>query len=380
MKKSLRLTPLATAVAAVLCLGPGSASALDINLYGVGHLSVDSNDDGKTSQLYVASNSSRLGFKGGHDLDNGMRIVFQYEAGVDLTGRGTNDGNGPGVGNGLFTTARDSFAGLSTSAGTVLAGRLGVLNQWLYDYNLFADQVGDLGNLWGGTGLPGRANGVIAYATPKIADSLDGLVAYVPESGNKNAASVLVKVNFAKGGLKLGGAYLSLGKGNFTSPPAPAPGVTNPTSHTTAAITGSYGFGAFSVGGGYQTESDIGGNSGVNRKSYTVGASYNFGASTIKAQYTNSNSNQANQDANMIAVGYDYAFDKATTLYVAYAKTTNQSAATFKANNYGHGQAIRPGELSANPPLAATSSGTPGLDPSSISVGLVYKFDLALMK
>ena len=365
MKKSLRLTPLASAVAAVLCLGPGSASALDINLYGVGHLSVDSNDDGKTSQLYVASNSSRLGFKGGHDLDNGMRIVFQYEAGVDLTGRGTNDGNGPGVGNGLFTTARDSFAGLSTSAGTVLAGRLGLLNQWLYDYNLFADQVGDLGNIWGGTNLPGRANGVIAYATPKIADSLDGLVAFVPESGTKNAASVLVKVNFAKGGLKLGGAYLSLGKGNFTTPP-------NPTSHTTAAITGSYGFGAFSVGGGYQTESDIGGASGVDRNSYTIGASYNFGASTIKAQYTNSDSNQTNADANMIAVGYDYAFDKATTLYVAYASTTNDPAASFTANNYGHGQAVAPGSIAGVPGN--------GLDPSSISVGLVYKFDLALMK
>jgi len=53
--------------------------------------------------------------------------------------------------------ARDSFLGLrSHDYGSIQFGRVGGLNQWLYDYNLFADQVGDLGNIWGGDGLPGR--------------------------------------------------------------------------------------------------------------------------------------------------------------------------------------------------------------------------------
>jgi len=354
MKKLNFRIPLTTVVAAALCLGAGNASALGLNIYGVGHLSLDSNDDGSTSQLYIASNSSRLGFKGNHDLANDMKIIFQYESGVDLTGRGTNDGNGPGTSNNLFTTARDSFVGLSDGFGTVMSGRLGVLNQWLYDFNLFADQVGDLGNIWGGTGLPGRANGMLAYATPEFGKGFDGLLAYIPENGVEDGDSLLVKLNYKTGDLKLGVGYTSVGQG------------TGNPEHTAAAITVSYGMKKLTLGGGYQTESDMGGTSGNDRNSYTIGASYGVGNSgTVKAQYTTSDADATDADATQIAVGYDHELDKAATVYIAYASTDNDPNASFTANNYGHGQAVTP--------LA-------GNDPLSISIGVVYKFDVGLAK
>lgn len=357
MNQSYNSSLLATAVAATLCLGIGNAAALEVSLYGVGHVSGDSNNDGNDTQGYIASNSSRLGLKGSQVLSDHLNALFQFESGVDLTGRGTNDGNGSGSENNLFTTARDSFVGLGgDNWGKVIGGRLGILNQWLYDYNLFADQVGDLGNIWGGTGLPGRESGVIAYGTPNWG-GFDGMVTYEPESGTEDGDTTVVKLNFGTGGFKVGGAYSSVGLGN------------DPVlkdSRTVGAITGSYSADNFSVGGGWQSESDMGGVPGNDRDSYTVGGSYSFGKNTIKAQYTDSSSDVSSDfDASQIGVGWDYSLFKSTTVYVAYSKTDNNSLANFTANNYGHGQAVTP---------------APGEDPSSFSIGVVYKFDVGLVK
>jgi predicted porin len=107
-----------------------------------------------------------------------MSVLFQYESGVDLTGRGSGDGNGGGVpGNTLFTRTRDSFVGLNGGFGTFLAGRLPAHNQWLYDFNLFGDQVGDLGNIFG-KNLPGRADGALHYKTPSFGGVTVGLAMY----------------------------------------------------------------------------------------------------------------------------------------------------------------------------------------------------------
>ena len=351
-------TLLATAITATLCLGIGNASALETSIYGVGHVSADNNNDGTDSQWYIASNSSRLGVKGSQKLSDNINAIFQYESGVDLTGRGTNDGNGPGTENNLFTTARDSFVGLSGDIwGKVFAGRYGVLNQWVYDYNLFADQVGDLGNIWGGTGLPGRDNGMVIYGSPNWG-GFGGELSYIPESGTKNGDTTIVKLNFGTGGFKVGGAYSSVGLGNEN------PELKN--SRKVGALTGSYGGESFSVGGGWQSETDMGGIPGNDRDSFTVGGSFSFGKSTLKAQYTDSSSDVSSDfDATQFAVGWDYALFNSTTVYLAYAKTDNNSLADFKANNWGHGQAVTP-EL--------------GKDPSSVSLGLVYKFDVNLIK
>ena len=352
MKTSHNRLQMVGAIAAALGLA-GNVSALEMNIYGLGHLSVDSNNDGSNTVLAVASNASRLGFSGNHTVSDNLRIIFQYESGVDLTGSSGNDGNGGGPRDGqLFTNARDSWLGLEGSWGKVLAGRQGGLNQWLYDYNLFADQIGDLGNIWGGTGLPDRVSSTLSYTTPTFSN-MNIMIGYAPETAATLDDEVsLAKFGYGAGKLKIGAGYASVGKG------------ANPN-HTAWAIIASYDFGGWNVGGGYQSESDIGGSSGNDRSSYTLGAAFNVGPGTLKAQYTLSDSNQPDADANQIAVGYDYAYDKATTLYVAYAATSNDANANFTANNYGHGKAV----TVAN-----------GNDPSSISVGVVYKFDVGLIK
>lgn len=331
--------------------------ALDLSIYGVGHLSADSIDNGSTSSGYLHSNSSRLGFKGSHDLGNGLAVLYQYESGVDLTGNGTGDGNGPADSSGqIFTRARDSFVGLKGGFGTVLLGRLPALNQWLYDYNLFGDQVGDLGNIWGGDGLPGRADHAAYYRTPGFGGFSLGL-SYVPEQGTDNADAYIAKGDYANGGFKLGAAY-----GNFGS------GVAGTPDHKTNAITASYDFGAFNVGGGWQRETDIGGVSGADRNKYTLGAAVKAGSSgTVKAQYATAGDlgGTSSTGTKQWAVGYDHAWDKNATLYVAYAKTSNDTGAAYSAYNWGHGDQGVPGIVAGN-------------DPAAISVGVVYKFDVGL--
>jgi predicted porin len=333
------------------------AFAFDLSVYGVGHLSADSIDTGSSSSSYFHSNSSRLGFKGGHDIGNGLTVLYQYESGVDLTGHGDGDGNGgiPNNNGQIFTKARDSFIGLKGGFGTALIGRLPAVNQWLYDYNLFGDQVGDLGNIWG-VNLPGRVNHAAHYRTPDFAGFSLGL-SYVPNQGVSNTSAAIAKADYGIGGFKIGGAYANIGTGSG-----------NPNQKA-SAITGSYSAGIFSVGAGAQKETAIGGVSGADRTEYQVGGSVKVGSSgTIKLQYARAGDLSGTSDtgARQTAVGYDHAIDGATTVYVAYARTSNDSAASYVAYDWGHGDQGVPAMVAGNSPKA-------------LSIGFVYKFDANLV-
>lgn len=340
-------------VCGVLVAAP--ALAAELNIWGVGHLSVDEVDDGSSTDAHVASNSSRLAVSGSQAIDGGLEVIFQYESGVDLTGSGGNDGNGGASSGGqLFTRTRDAFVGVKGDFGTVTFGRVGGLNQWVYDYNLFADQVGDLGNIWGGTGLAGRIDNTVQYITPEMSN-LTGRIIYAPDEGVDGTDVIVVKGDWAGENAKLGVAYMNQGMGS-------GPGVKD---HSAFAVTGSYSFGNFGIGGGYQNESDIGGVSGNDADSFTIGGTAKVGDNgTFKAQFTQFNGDGSNSDANQIAVGYDHAVGENTTLYIAYATTGNDSNVAFTANNYGHGDAVAP--LS-------------GEDPWVVSLGIVYKFNVTVL-
>lgn len=353
--------------------------AFNLDIWGVGHVSFDSVDDGDDRSEYVASNSSRLGFSGDHDLGNGISLIYRYESGVDLTGQSGNDGNGGGSRTGeFFTATRDSFVGLTGRFGTLHFGKHGGLNEWVYDVNPFGDWVGDLGNIWGGTGLPGRISSQVRYTTPDIGGFNVGLT-YAPEEGVDDTEIVLVKANFANEdvvpGLKLGAAYMSVGQGKAGVP------LKELDEQTVFAVTGSYNFGKFWIGAGYQAESDIpngvqGSIKGVpglsdddGRDSFTVAATAKLGNGTLKAQFTDTGGDAKDTDASQIAVGYDYNLGKNTVLYIAYASTDNDDFASFSANNYGHGDAVSPFQ----DPITGFYD-----DVDAISIGVVYKFNAAL--
>ncbi|MCW8828064.1 MAG: porin, partial [Gammaproteobacteria bacterium] len=128
------------AVAVSAALLPMGVMA-DIDIYGKVHLSADSLDNDTTSSTYLSSNSSRLGVKGSTDFENGLTGMFQLEGGISMSDDGSADTR--------WGTTRDSYLGLKGGFGTLLAGRLPAANQYVYDANLFADQVGDAGTFTG---------------------------------------------------------------------------------------------------------------------------------------------------------------------------------------------------------------------------------------
>lgn len=325
--------------------------ANNFKVYGLGHLSADSVDDGVDSSLYVASSSSRLGFNGDYKINDSIKIIFQYETGVDLTAQGSNDGNGGAASSGqIFTKGRESYVGLSGEFGKVLMGHMPALDQWANDCNLFADQVGDLGNLWEGSGLPGRLDNVIYYETPHY-NGMSVATTYSPEEGNNNSDKLIVKGNYHVANLKLGLAFANIGQsGNDMK------------DHTALAMTLGYDFGQFSLGGGYQNERDIRGVEGNNLSSYSLGGSLKVSENgTLKAQVAIINGDKDNSDASQLAIGYDYKLDLNTIIYVAYARTSNDLNVNFSANGKGHGDKVVPAY---------------GNDPSAISLGIIAKFDL----
>ncbi len=344
-----------------LLMGSG-VSALELNVYGVGHVSADNVDDGNDSSMYATSSSSRLGFSGKNNIEPGWDVLFQYETGLDPTSQGTNDGNGSSAANAgqIFTKGRPSFVGLQGGFGKALIGHMPAADQWINDYNLFADQVGDAGNLWAGSGLPGRSDNVFYYESPTM-NGVNAALTFMPAEGTKDADSLLLKGNFSKGPLTVGAAYMNIGDGNFVGGEA----------HTAVAVTGSYNMGKFTFGGGFQTETGAGGVAGRDATNISVGGSMKINKKgKLKAHYVSLDSDIANSNASLIAFGYDHACNDDTTLYVAYALVSNDSASKMVANGKGHGDSVG----------GTTGSQVTGEDSSALSFGLVSKFDVSLMK
>lgn len=127
LKNSLIAVAVAAAVAAPL------TAIADASMYGSARLSVRGIDAGDDMKWNIANNSSRLGFKGSEELDNGLKGVAHYEIGVGAD-TGTFGGG---------TANRLSYVGLEGGFGGVYLGA-----QWTPFYSIVGattDQFNALG-------------------------------------------------------------------------------------------------------------------------------------------------------------------------------------------------------------------------------------------
>ncbi len=349
---------IAIAIAAALAPAAAMADTSNVVVYGKMNMSYDRFDnDAATNNTasFVSNNSSRLGFKGSEDLGDGLKAVWQIEAGVAADGETTQ---------GALNSVRDTFVGLSGGFGAVTVGRQSWFNLFKNEASLFDDQIGNPG-IW--TDKGGRANNSIKYATPNM-NGFDASVTYVtPGIGTTGVSTEGADDAFdssyaLKASYKNGPMYASLTHLNQ----AHATANTNPDAKTTS-IAGTYDFGVGKVVAQYVKFSDAANVTGVDYNVSTIGGSYNVtGKSKIKAQYTRAgdgiNSATSTDDgANMIALGYDYSLSKRTIAYVAYARASNDTNSNdYSVGGKGH---------DAN--LAVTSTGK---DPSAFSVGMIHNF------
>ena len=365
MKKNI----IAIAVAAAM-IAPAAAMA-DTTLYGKFHVSYDvlSGDNATNTQSGFSSNSSRIGIKGSEKINDSLSIIYQYETGFDAGTNGSTGASGGGLGG-----QRNTFIGATGNWGTVIVGRHDTPFKMMgRSYDLFGDTIGDSRNIitqkHGDFGWDLRPSQVVAYVTPDLA-GFKAIVAYVnswaltdPTASPASPYNTKSTAWSLSAGYKIAGFGLDAAYELHTLQGVPA-GATN-DSQSAYRIGANYSIAGFKVMGLYQDVKNTGLSSN-DVKAYGVGAAYTFmGANTIKAQYFKADdiSNTSNTGGDMWAVGYDYKLSKQTSVYAAYAQTSNSSAASYTIMGDDHDYSY-----------PTDTAKFPGGKSSAVSVGIEHKF------
>ncbi|OGT02895.1 MAG: hypothetical protein A3F73_03030 [Gallionellales bacterium RIFCSPLOWO2_12_FULL_59_22] len=333
---------IAIVVAAALAPAAAMADTSNVTVYGKAHLSYDRVDNDAETGGFVSSNSSRIGFKGTEDLGDGLKAVWQYEAGVTMDQHAT------------ATAARDAFVGLAGGFGAVTVGVQAFHNLYAHDANLFSDRIG-APSVWIDRG--GRKGNSIKYATPNMS-GFDASFTYFTEggvtyteanqmTGGNDDDSFALKLNYSAGPLYVGVAYLD----------EDVAGTQEALKST--SIAARYSFGDAAVLGQFVRYEET---NNKDNDVFTLGGSYKMGNGTLKAQYTTWADDADNADADMITVGYDYSLSKRTTVYALYSLADNDDHQNKSVTGSGHG--------------LSTAVGTPGMgkESSAFSVGMVHDF------
>ncbi|HHC74314.1 MAG TPA: porin [Thiothrix sp.] len=348
-------------ISSIALLGALSSSVLaDTILYGRLHNSIDMTDSGgdnSGTQTTVSSNSSRIGVKGSEKITDDLSAVYKVEWGLNSAE------NGGGL------SDRNRYVGFKGDWGAVLTGRMDTPNKMIgRKVGLFSDELGDARTITakfdGSTVSDRRADNVVAYMSPKVSGA-SVAVAAVLEDGQKDALGNEKTVQgysanavYEAGGLMVGVGHTTLDSGEVSTD-------RKTSSSQTTRLAAAYDTGKVKVTGLYQQDSDIAGQSGVDRDVYGVGGAVKLGHSgKIKAQYyvAGDAGEKVDNGASLIAVGYDHHLSKRTKVYAQYVQVDNDKHATYDTGG-GHGDKIK-----------ADLTGTESGDPSGVSVGVIHKF------
>jgi predicted porin len=317
-----------------------------VQVYGILDAAVSSQDtggpEGRTTVINSGNqSSSRFGFRGTEDLGNGLKAIFNLEAGASI-----DTGNADSA---LF--GRRAVVGLEGGFGSLTLGR---------EYSPIAAIAAATDAF--GQGFYG--SNLSAFTTNRLTRRLSNSVNYKSQSWN---------------GFKLLAAYSA---GEVTTPNTP--------SGDLKGVGAEYALGSLYVGAAYHQINRIA--AGKDKES-AVGAAYKFdqlGGFELKANWmeadregTPSKYKQANVGGSMPfgahrvyvnlqqqkqgnakgeswALAWSYSLSKRTNLYASYASLDNNSTGVFGLNSSS--TAVAP---------AATLLGA---DPSVLSLGLRHSF------
>jgi predicted porin len=325
-----------------------AAAQTNVQMYGIVDAAVSSEDNGVNGRHTVLNSgnqsSSRLGFRGTEDLGNGLKAIFNLEAGVAIdTGAGDSA---------LF--GRRSVVGLEGAFGTVtigreyspiasVAGATDISGQGFYGSNLSA--FGTTSTASGGR-LTRRLSNSVNYKSA----SLSGFKVLATFSAAPNNAEPLTGPNnnlkgigleFASGNLYVGGAYHSykrLDSGDDAE----------------YALGAAYKFGDIEIKGNWMVADP---EAATKFTQYNLGAAMGFGPGKV---FVNLQQNKlaTGERGNALAIDYSYALSKRTNLYTGYAKMRNNGTANFALNSSS----------------LALAAGAKGADPSVFNVGMRHAF------
>jgi len=174
----------------------------DITFYGKINTSYESTDKNSKTDTDFKNNASRLGIKGKFDLNENLKISYQFENEIDPT-----DGRGRADGEQVFKE-RNTFIAIEGNFGKIFTGTHDTalkISQLKVD--LFNDTRADIKYLFQGEN---RMNSFVGYTSPEIVKGLKVNINSVSQStGSFDSYSL----NFSRGSMKLAIASDSNGKG-----------------------------------------------------------------------------------------------------------------------------------------------------------------------
>lgn len=399
MNKKLIALAVAGALTAPMAAAADSAN---VTIYGQMHYSwdfVDTNQAAGDSSddATGVSRASRVGFKGDEDLGNGLKAVWQVETQIDGT-----------LGN------RNTFVGLAGNWGTLVAGRHDTPYKIATgSLDPFSDTVGDYNNIIGSlpTTVGGAANTLfderapqtVAYITPNF-NGFTGAIARVSTKLDEGVADETQAWSMM-GMYQNGPFFASLAYETYDDGLRAlnglgfgAPNTTGTDSNSDAWKLGlGYTFGNTKVGFVYENVSSsdfvpspVDGVRGINatttldpsRDAWYLSLAHSFGNNTLKFAYGNAQNSDsttcteaaaaaanvaftcatvdANNGADMWALGIDHDFSKRTKVYAMYAAINNDNG-----GRYG---------LNSGNDVAGQYRPAAGDDADAFSVGIVHKF------
>lgn len=294
----------------------------NVTVYGVAdaYMAFGSNDKNDMQAINSGGLSgSRLGFKGSEDLGNGLKAVFTYEQGFDIT-----DGGG------FAGDARQSFVGLSGGFGTVSLGR-----QYAPGYDFISDAFGSSSILSpqailsGNSGMSidaggdSRWNSSVAYngafsgLTVRAIYAMGGTeVAVNDVSGDDRYA---LGAKYANGPLGITAAYQVIQSATA--------GADDNDEWTLGA---SYNFGMMTLSANYQDAKSIRNVKGNDADLWQVGVVVPVGAvGNVHVGYGEIDMDVGNAKAQSYSIAYTHALSKRTTAYVGYNGTDNDNGLAY---------------------------------------------------
>lgn len=298
MKKTL------IALAVVGFSGAAMAQS-SLTLYGIADLWVGKYKGTPAEMGNDGLAASRIGFKGVEDLGGGLKAIFNFEQGLDLT-NGASD---------TPTFGRQANVGLVSSLGTVKLGRsttamddiFGMTNSG-FDSALSANAVW-LNKTASGDLYTDRADAQLYYASPEFA-------------GFSVAGSTQLQGNRVPGPGRLSSLNLKYANG----PIGAAIGYEDDSEGGEGTIfNASYDLGMVKLLGSYYTTKPDG---GVRTNSYQIGADVPLSSAlTLSVGYANSKVKGGEADT-AFGVAAGYSLSKRTTVYGGFRSESRKSGET----------------------------------------------------
>jgi len=298
-KKSLTLSILSLLSLSVSAEDKGNKLSEYINFYGRADVSMQSSDEGEGNFSEIKSNASRIGFKGTHELKNGLAVIYKAEFEVDLDGDSTDTFKG-----------RNQYIGLRGAFGEVLLGKNDtMMKQSQGKADVFSDYNADIKYLWVGEN---RLSDTISYKTPKYNNLQLGLT-YAAEDEIDGEDALSIAVFYGDKKLKKTAFFASIAYDSEVSGKSKDGAASGYFDTMRATFSGKLAGATLALM--LQNQENI--ETGAEMDGFMISAKYSIDNLTLKGQFQGADHKDGDNRSGVTA-GIDYKLAKGTKLYAFY--------------------------------------------------------------